>query len=162
MFQGYQVYLEEARRDLDDQRALVREYDTKARLAGATALAIFGLFGIAAGGQAVLWDLTKLAAGVAGIFTTAAAGKAYTVLRTITLSAPNLPALAEHTKEHPEEDDKLRKWVGNHYREVLVRNRRAIDEKVRCLKAAEQWVIRSIGASALALLLSLAQRLVLV
>ena len=162
MLEGYQVYLEEARRDLDDQRVLVREYDTKARLAGATALAIFGLFGIAAGELPALWDLTKLSGGIAAVFTVAASGKAIAVLRTVSLNAPNLPVLAKHTREHPEEDDKLRKWLGNHYHVVLDGNREAIYEKVRRLKAAERWVISSIGASALALLLSLAQRLVLV
>lgn len=94
VLEEYQVYLEEARRELDDQRSMVRGYDNKARVAGATALAVFGLFGITAGDFSALWDLTKVSGAAALVCSIAAAGKAVAVLRTVTLHAPNLSCLA--------------------------------------------------------------------
>ena len=145
----YELYLEEARRDLDGQNALFRDLDQKARNATVTTLSLMGLTALLLRTSAEVHSLAEVAGLVAG-----GAGLTTLVTSLVALRIRNFDSapmidLGAATFDRPcWKPSNFRKWLGRRYRKLLAKNWATLDRKARSV-GYSQW-----GTAAVAVLVT--------
>ena len=145
----YELYLEEARRDLVGQNSLFRDLDQKARNASVTTLSLMGLTALLLRTSAEVHSLAEVAGLVAGGAGLTTLITSLVALRIRDFDSAPMTDLGLETFDQPNwKPTNLRKWLGKRYRKLLAKNWATLDRKAQSV-GYSQW-----GTAAVAVLVT--------